>query len=85
MGEIFLAEATPGEARVRYEQARAIASRIGSPLEEARALEGLGRCFLEEGLPGKAATPLREASSIYRRIGSPYVQRVDAVLRAHSF
>jgi tetratricopeptide (TPR) repeat protein/transcriptional regulator with XRE-family HTH domain len=85
MGEIFLAGATPAEARVRYEQARAIASRIGSPLEEARALEGLGRCFLEEGLPGKAAASLREASSIYRRIGSPYVQRVDAVLRAHSF
>jgi hypothetical protein len=37
-----VASSTPAEARARHERALAVATAIASPLEEARALEGIG-------------------------------------------
>ena len=51
------------------------------PLEEARALEGLGRACLPDGNTDQALTYLRQALDIYQRIGAPAAQRVQAQLR----
>lgn len=40
-------------------------------MEEARAMEGLGRCQIQDGNPAEATTQLRQALAIYQRIGSP--------------
>jgi hypothetical protein len=50
------------------------------PLEEARALEGIGQSLLQQQRVGDAVANLREALVIYRRIGSPEVTRVEAAL-----
>jgi len=83
MGDVTLADATPAEARWRYEQAHAIAAGIALPAEEARALEGIGRCQLREPDSSEAAAPLHRALSIYQRIGSRHAQRVAAILADH--
>jgi hypothetical protein len=82
MGELSLASSTPAEARARHERALAVATAtaIASPLEEARALEGIGRCHLQHG---QDAAPLRRALAIYHRIGSPGAERVETTLRDH--
>lgn len=59
----------------------AIAREIGMPLEEAHALEGIGRSHLKDGSRRPAAAHLRQALRIYRRIGSPDAQRVQEILR----
>ena len=71
----------PDQAREQHAQALAIARDIGVPLEEARALEGLGQAYLHDGNTGEAAAHLRQALSIYQRIGAPAAQRVQAQLR----
>ena len=53
---------------------------INTPVEEARALEGIGRCHIQEGNPGQGAADLRQALAIYRRIGAPEAQRVETTL-----
>ena len=60
----------------------AIAREIGAPLQEARALAGIGRSLLA-GRPDDAAGPLREALEIYRRIGSPDAGDVQDTLDEH--
>jgi len=70
-------------ARSRHSQALSLARDIGTPFEEARALEGIGQSHLQEGNTGLAVTPLRQALAIYQRIGSPYAQRVQETLRQH--
>jgi Tfp pilus assembly protein PilF len=50
-------------------------------VEQARALEGIGRCHLRQEQPGPAASRLREALAIYQRIGSPRAQDVETTLR----
>jgi len=70
-------------ARSHHSQALSLARGIGTPLEEARALEGIGQSHLQEGNPDLAVTPLRQALAIYQRIGSPYAQRVQETLRQH--
>jgi hypothetical protein len=53
------------------------------PLEEARALEGIGNSHLRDGSPSLAAAPLRQALAIYQRIGAPGDQRIQQALRQH--
>jgi hypothetical protein len=53
------------------------------PLEEASALDGIGRSLLHED-PAEAAAYLREALAIYERIGSPDARRVKDTLSEHS-
>jgi hypothetical protein len=52
-------------------------------LEEARALEGLGRCLIQSGDGQAGAARLRQALEIYQRIGVPNAQQVEATLRDH--
>ena len=53
------------------------------PLEEARALEGIGRSHLLDGNPGQGAPHLSQAVAIYRRIGAPDARRVQETLQQH--
>jgi tetratricopeptide (TPR) repeat protein/transcriptional regulator with XRE-family HTH domain len=70
-------------ARSHHSQALSLARDIGTPLEEARALEGIGQSYLQDGQPDLAVTPLRQALAIYQRIGSPYAQLVQETLCQH--
>jgi hypothetical protein len=49
---------------------------VGNPLEEARALEGVGRCRLRHGDTGQAIRQLQAALKIYQQIGAPGGQQV---------
>jgi hypothetical protein len=68
---------------VTFRRALAIAREVGAPLEEARALEGIGRCHLEDGHDQTGTTHLRQALAIYQRIGAPGAQRVQQALSDH--
>ncbi|MEU6019159.1 cyclophane-containing RiPP biosynthesis TPR protein HaaT [Streptomyces sp. NPDC047515] len=57
-------------ARGRYEQALSLARAIHCPLEEARALEGVGRCDWTVDGSTQAGETLREAISVYRQLGA---------------
>ena len=46
-GEALLGASSDPEAQSIYEQALAIAREINAPIEEARALEGIGQCHLK--------------------------------------
>jgi tetratricopeptide (TPR) repeat protein/transcriptional regulator with XRE-family HTH domain len=81
IGDLLLAS-DPIRARDSYERALLICRGITAPLEEARALEGLGRCDLRDGQPSQATDRLRQALSIYRRLGSPDSRRVEGLLRS---
>ena len=70
-------------AREHHAQALAIARQLGAPLEEARALEGLGHTQLQDANPGQAAAHLRQALAIYQHIGAPAAQRVQQTLQNH--
>jgi crotonobetainyl-CoA:carnitine CoA-transferase CaiB-like acyl-CoA transferase len=59
------------------------ASTAGLPLEEASALEGLGRSYLQEGMSEEGAAHLRRALAIYQRIGAPGARRVKEVLQRY--
>jgi hypothetical protein len=52
-------------------------------LEEARALEGIGRCHLQDGDTVAGIARLRQALSIYKRIGAPGAQRIQQILLSH--
>ena len=64
------------QARDHHARALAIAREISAPLEEARALEGLGHCLLRDGNPGDAAAHWQQALTICQRIGAPDAQRI---------
>ena len=68
------------EARSYFAQALSIARDINTPVEEARALEGIGRCHIQKRNPGQGTADLRQALAIYRRIGAPEAQRVETTL-----
>jgi hypothetical protein len=52
-------------------------------MEEARALEGIGRSLTQDGNPGEGAASLRQALTIYQRIGAPGARRVQETLLGH--
>jgi hypothetical protein len=83
MGEWSLEASSPAEARGRHGDALAIAREITSPLEEARALEGIGNCHLREGRVADGDARLRQALAIYLRISSPHAKRIKATLGGH--
>jgi Tfp pilus assembly protein PilF len=82
IGELLLATAEPKQARREFDQALAIATDIGSPPAEARALEGKGRCEIQLGRRTEAITAPARAVDIYRHIESPNAQRAEAMLRS---
>jgi tetratricopeptide (TPR) repeat protein len=84
LGELArTSSAADAEAQRAHEQALTIAQAISATLEEARALEGIGRCHLSRAGRGEAGTLLRRALEIYRRLGSPNASRIDAILDEH--
>ena len=83
LGELSSRTAAGRQARDHHNQALAIARELGMPLEEARALEGIGQSHVQEGNPSQAAATLRDALAIYQRIGSPAAGRVEETLRQH--
>ena len=84
LGELSSRSAASQQARDYHSQALAIARELGAPLEEARALEGIGRCHLQDGNAREGAAQLQQALAIYQRIGAPDAQRVQETLRTRS-
>ena len=80
LGELASQTSATQQARDYHSQALTIARDIGAPLEEARALEGIGHSHVQDGNPGRAATSLWDALTIYQRIGSPGARRVRETL-----
>ena len=64
-------------------QALTIARQVGAPLEEARALDGIGHSYLDDGYTREGTAHLRHALTIYQRIGAPAAQRAQDTLRQH--
>ncbi len=58
LGELSTRTAASQQARDYHTQALAIARELGVPLEEARAMEGIGRCHIQDGNPGDGAAKL---------------------------
>ena len=81
LGELASRTSATGEGRDYHSQALAIARGIGAPLQEARALEGIGHSYLQDGNPDQATTHLQQALAIYQHIGTPDAQRVQETLR----
>ena len=80
LGELLFLSSAYREARGYFAEALDIARDIDTPVEEARALEGIGRCHVQERNPRQAAADLRQALAIYRRIGASETQRVETTL-----
>ena len=80
LGELLFLSSAFCEARGYFAQALSIARDIKTPVEEARALEGIGRSHTQEGNPSQGAADLRQALAIYRRISAPEAQRVETIL-----
>lgn len=70
-------------ARERFESALTLARETGCPLEEARALEGIGRCAHLDGQPDEAESSLRQVIVLYERLGlEPRAREVQVLLEA---
>ena len=61
LGEVLSQSDDSQQARDHHARALAIAREISAPLEEARALEGIGHCLLQDGNPGDAAAHWQQA------------------------
>jgi tetratricopeptide (TPR) repeat protein len=78
-GELLLNDGNP-QALDRFQAALRLARDGGNPLEEARALEGIGRHHLRHGGRGQAVQRLQKALTIYERIDELGAERVKATL-----
>ena len=58
------------QAQEAHQLALTLAREIGSSLDEASALAGLGRCALAAGRTAAAETSLRQAQEVFQRIGA---------------
>ncbi|MEU5927061.1 tetratricopeptide repeat protein, partial [Streptomyces antimycoticus] len=67
-GALLARSGEPRRALDTYQQALRLARQVGSPLDEAHALEGIARCQAHTDTQA-AITSLREAVTIYQRIG----------------
>jgi tetratricopeptide (TPR) repeat protein len=74
LGELLLVSSEYREARGYFTQALGIARGIDTPVEEAKALEAIGRSHVQEGNRGQGAADIQQALAIYRRIGAPEAQ-----------
>src|SRR5262249_48781820 len=82
LGELSLRIDDTGQAGTQYEKALGLARTIGSPLEEARALEGLGRSELQAGRSREAAALLTQALAVFQRLGAARATAVSLVLHS---
>ena len=83
LGQLAIRTANTAHAHRHHAQGFAIARDISAPLEEARALEGLGQAHLQDGSYDKGLELLHQAHTIYQRIGAPAAQRVQETLQNH--
>jgi tetratricopeptide (TPR) repeat protein len=79
LGELSARTQQPAQAREYHRRALRIARDLPAPLQEARALEGIGRSRLGQDT-GEAEIDLKRALAIYRRIGAPDLSRVEQML-----
>jgi hypothetical protein len=82
LGDLASATSAAEDAYRWHSQALSIAREIGAPVEEARALAGIGRSLLP-GSRAAADAYLRDALVIAQRIGSPEAQRIQDTLTEH--
>ncbi|GIG88757.1 tetratricopeptide repeat protein [Plantactinospora endophytica] len=68
-GSMLLSSGDPGQGREHHRLALDLAREVRNPLEEARALAGLGRCA-EATNSADGQDDLRRALSIFQRLGS---------------
>ena len=80
LGELLFLSSAHRQARNYFATALSLARAINTPVEEARALEGIGRCHIGEGNAAQGTADLRQALAIYRRIGAPEAQSVETAL-----
>jgi tetratricopeptide (TPR) repeat protein/transcriptional regulator with XRE-family HTH domain len=69
-------------ARDAYTRALDIAANIGLPLEEARAMEGLGRLLLQSGERAAGIGMLKRSLALYKQIGSAFADRVARIIES---
>jgi transcriptional regulator with XRE-family HTH domain len=81
IGELLLRASLPVDAHARHAEALAIARDIAAPLQEARALEGIGRCHIQDGHASEAVPLLHQALEIYRSVSPIDAQRLQEALR----
>jgi hypothetical protein len=80
LGDLHLSQGDPTAAHTEFDTALRYAREIDNPLEEALALEGLGRCASLAGEP-KASALLRQALAIFTGIGAADAARVEQRIR----
>jgi hypothetical protein len=80
LGARMLESGCHPDALARHREALCLAREAANPLEEARALEGIGRCGLGALDAGDGRTHLRQALAIYKRLGVPELAQVIAAL-----
>lgn len=69
------------DAALRYNwEGFQLARGVASPLEQARALEGIGRSLLERGQRQQAESYVLQALEIYERLGVPEAERCGQLL-----
>jgi hypothetical protein len=81
LGELSPRTADSRQAREYHVRAPAIARELGTPLEEARALEGIGRSHLGDGHASQGTACPEQALAVCQRIRAPDAQRVQETLR----
>ena len=82
MGALLAHSARLRAACASYWQALNLAREVNSPLQQARALEGIARCQASLGEPDAALDHLRHAVAIYQSIGVPAAVAASALLSA---
>ncbi|MEU6512102.1 cyclophane-containing RiPP biosynthesis TPR protein HaaT [Streptomyces sp. NPDC046942] len=84
-GMLLFTSREPTAARRHFDQALTLAQDIRCPLEEARALEGIGRCDWTVDGPDHGVGSLRAAVIVYRRLGvSAAVDDIERLLVSRS-
>jgi tetratricopeptide (TPR) repeat protein len=81
LGDLSRRTSATEDARAYHGEALGIARELRVPLEQARALQGIGHSLLSDHDAG-AAGYLRQALAVYERIGSPDGRRVQELLNA---
>ncbi|WOX11441.1 cyclophane-containing RiPP biosynthesis TPR protein HaaT [Streptomyces sp. N50] len=80
-GALLRTSGDPAAGREHFERALGLARDIRCPLEQARALEGIGRCEWTVGGLAQAEGALREAVTVYRQLGvSASVDDIERLL-----
>ncbi|GIG87649.1 ATPase [Plantactinospora endophytica] len=80
-GDLLRASGEPGQAYTWHDQALRLARDLGQPLDEARALAGIGRCTLATGVAAGLGD-LQHALAIFQRLGAAEAPELEAELEA---